>query len=46
MARDKQTFLMTEVDTLKVQLQQVEEEKRQSYQREDRIQRTNHQIKS
>jgi hypothetical protein len=31
MARDKQTFLMTEVDTLKNQLQQVEEEKRLSF---------------
>jgi hypothetical protein len=31
MVRDKQTFLMTEVDTLKNQLQQVEEEKRLSF---------------
>lgn len=41
LVRDKQVFLMTEVDTLKNQLSMVEGEKKQCYQREERIQRTN-----
>jgi FtsZ-binding cell division protein ZapB len=46
MAHDRQLFLNTEVDALKTQLQQLEQDKQQSYEREERICAHNHQFKT